>query len=77
MTCDCAEKVNESMADCGKGGSVLALTLPLDGSPQRPMLQVGRRDEPWKKPLKGNPQFVVPTFCPFCGEPYENQGEAG
>lgn len=77
MTCDCAEKVNENLAEYGKGGSQLALTINLDGTPGLPMLEVGRRGEPWKKPLKGNPQFIVPTYCPFCGEPYETDAQEG
>lgn len=71
MSCTCAETVNEKLAEAGKGGSELRLTMPLDGSARKPMLDVGRRGEPWKKPLKGNPEFIIPTFCPFCGERYE------
>lgn len=68
--CNCVEKVNETLAETGKGGSELRTTMPLDGSPARPMLEVGRRGEPWKKPLQGNPQFILPTYCPFCGAAY-------
>lgn len=71
MSCNCAEIVNENMAEAGKGGSELRLTMPLDGGPRRPMLECGRRGEPHKKPLQGNPQFVQPTYCPFCGERYQ------
>ena len=68
--CDCVEEVNEMLEKTGRGGTELALTMTFDGSPRKPMLEVGRRGQPWKKPLQGNPKFVVPTFCPFCGEKY-------
>ena len=69
--CDCVEEVNEKLKETGKGGTELSVTMPLDGGQRKPMLRVGKRGEPWKKPMNGNPKFIVASYCPFCGEKYE------
>lgn len=73
MPCDCVEKMDAKLAD---HNTKLDLTLcfPRDNSPAfvRPRVATMKIESRVRK----GPALAIPTFCPFCGTPYENQPAA-
>jgi hypothetical protein len=63
--CNCISKVNEMLSDHNA-----RLLVPIFG-PQRPFLATDKVDS--KK--RGKPPAMFPTFCPFCGEKYEDEDQ--
>lgn len=80
MPCECIDVMNAKMAD---HNTKLVLTFGWfkDGTTfTRPTIET----EKIEKRVRKGPAIAVPTFCPFCGNPYEPQpaapkprGEAG
>ena len=70
MTCSCIEQMDAKLVP---HNTRLAVTFgfPRDGSPSyvRPALQT----EKIEARKRGKGVIALPSFCPFCGEPYEPQ----
>lgn len=68
--CGCIDKINNDLAE---GGRYLSATMPFrPNEVSRPMIDIKRKDT-WKPDRRrGKPNFVVATFCPFCGVKYES-----
>ena len=73
MACDCIADMDAKLAEHNTR-LVCTFAIPRDGSPMttRPKLET-EKIEPRKR---GKGVFPVPTYCPFCGEPYEPQPAA-
>ena len=64
--CDCIEKVNEALAE---HNTQLNINMSLSGRPSRIILDTIKL--PTKQ--RGKKKMVVASYCPFCGEPYQEQ----
>ena len=62
--CECASKINESLVK--EIGCRLSMSTNLTTGEMKPILSF--EAIPGKKKPKG---FLIPTYCPFCGEKYK------
>lgn len=62
--CDCIDKVNELLAP---RNAELGVTFNLLTGQTFPRLTVNKIET--RK--RGSAPLMIPTYCPFCGEPYE------
>lgn len=65
--CDCIERTDALLAD---RNTRLVVFLSLAGKPTRPMIATEVRE----KKRGAGCVTLMPTFCPFCGERYEEAG---
>ena len=62
--CDCVERVQETI-DKQYPGYTLDKFFFTDGTPPRPRL-------PLIRPKRSSEKSLVPAYCPFCGQQYED-----
>lgn len=69
--CNCVAEFNRKLADHNTR-IVETLGFPRDGSPAftRPTITT----EKIESRKRGGPAIAVPSFCPFCGTPYQGYG---
>lgn len=69
--CNCVDDFNRSLADHNTR-IVETLGFPRDGSPafSRPTITT----EKIETRKRGGPAIALPSFCPFCGTPYQGYG---
>ena len=63
--CGCLDRVNEKLAERGQ-----YLQSTMLGNPDRPLMQIMRRDTWSAEKRRKMPNTMLPTFCPFCGVQY-------
>lgn len=68
MACDCISETNKLLAE---HNTVLVTTMF-----RKPDAVVVATDKLASK-QRGKPALMIASFCPFCGEPYSAQKEAG
>ncbi|XAI96238.1 hypothetical protein [Microcystis phage Mae-JY29] len=72
MPCECIEQMDAKLAD---HNTKLSLTLGFTGEGTTFVLPTITTEKIEKRVRKG-PAIAVPTFCPFCGVPYQPQPAA-
>lgn len=65
--CNCIETVNAKLAPEHRLDATLAI---MPGQVAKPLIGLRRCDRGSLETRRNKPSFMVPTFCPFCGEKY-------
>lgn len=68
--CNCLSDFNEKLKEHNTEIDI-TFSIPRDGSPMKPFPKISASKIEIRKRV--GPVIPVPTFCPFCGEPYEPQ----
>ena len=66
--CNCIDLVNQKLQD---KNTKLGFTFPLFGGPTRVDLVTVKLDPQ----VRIKPVTMLPTYCPFCGQPYEKEDD--
>ena len=70
MPCECIDQMNAKLADHNTELD-LTMCIPRDNSPA--FLRPAIRTRKIESRVRKGPAIAIPTFCPFCGEPYQPQ----
>ena len=73
MACECIDQMNAKMAEHNTEIQV-TFGFPRDGSPSFMLPLIGTKKI--ESRVRKGPALAIPTFCPFCGEPYRPQPAA-
>ena len=63
--CDCVKEINEKLKELPEGKNTMLVTN-LFGTP-RAVISTCKRDDK----ARGKVAILMATFCPFCGEKYQ------
>lgn len=73
QSCNCLAQFNEKLKEHNTEIDI-TFTIPRDGSPMKSFPKIATSKIEKRKRV--GPMIAIPTFCPFCGKPYEPQPAA-
>lgn len=73
MPCNCIEVMNAKLADHNTEIEE-TICFPRDSSPAFTLPKIGTKKV--ESRVRRGPALAIPSFCPFCGVPYQPQSAA-
>ena len=67
--CDCIKTLDAKLKDQGVG---IWATIPLTGGPSVALIPLIRLDKHEIETRRNKPKMVAATYCPWCGERYQD-----